>query len=35
MESFKTSIYLCKFFGQYRLESAIISNCKEFLGVDL
>lgn len=34
-ESLKTSIYLCKAFGQNKLESIIINNCKEFLSIDL
>lgn len=35
IESLKTSIYLCKAFGQAKLENTIINNCKEFLGMDL
>lgn len=35
IESLKTSIYLCKAFGQDQLETTIIDNCKEFLCVDL
>ncbi|NLY47063.1 MAG: helix-turn-helix transcriptional regulator [Tissierella sp.] len=35
MESFKTSIYLCKAFGQPSLEKAIIDKCKKFFDIDL
>lgn len=35
MESLKTSIYLCKAFGQDKLKNTIINNCKEVYGINL
>lgn len=35
LESLKTSIYLCKAFGQDQFEITIKHNCKEFLGINL
>lgn len=35
IESLQTSICLCKSFGQDQLKNTIISNSKEFLGIDL
>lgn len=35
MESLKTSLYLCKAFGQEKLENTIIKNCTEIFGINL
>lgn len=35
IESLKTSLYLCKAFGQTKLENIIKKNCREVFGIDL
>lgn len=35
IESLKTSLYLCKAFGQDKLKNTIINNCKEVFGIYL
>lgn len=35
LESIRTSLYLCKAFGQDKLKTTIMHNCKEVFGIDL